>query len=238
MNMSFMRSVPQNSTKQEPELIRPTRSAAEIRAELAIASDSAENLTRKRETASHEVASAQRLYDAGIRDFALDHRQDEPARGELQAAVSKLDAYRRIADDFEGKIATLTSELAATELAEAIASGQEKIGPLIGVAEAALVQFEQAVIAVRKAEDNLFTKLFDVQTGLRQPLATLELTAEARKQRYSLNGRAQQIARANRYQINPDFETDGNENLGRVAREEYEQKVFHTFARSVSKARA
>lgn len=192
----------------------PPRSAATIRAELSIAQDSATTLATKLEGARNELTAAQERFDSEMQSFALGHSSREADRGELQAGVSKLDAFRRIHLDLQQSIVNLTSELADAELTEAIAAGKKSLGPLVTMAEAALSRFEQAAEMARTAENALFVALFDERSGLRQSFAIPELIQEARKQRYRLNNRAQTAANTFRYPLNPRFETDGEVNLG------------------------
>jgi hypothetical protein len=199
-------------TPAEPE--QPPRDSATIRAELGMARDSVTPLAEKLAIAQRELSEAQQQYDAGIQGFALGHTPVEPDRGALAAAGAKSDALRRISVELDRSIKRLASELAASELAEVVAAGGERLQPLVVAAEACLDEFQRAVIAAKQAENALFEVLFNERSGLKQTFVGDDNSTIARKTRFTINREAQATAQQCGYRINSRFETDGEVNLG------------------------
>jgi hypothetical protein len=200
-------------TKTEPEPQKPIRSAALVHTELAMAEESIAPLQDKFWAAQGDLTEAQRRYDAGVQAYALGQAHIEPDRGELQTAITKSDALRRVLQQQERTVTQLSSELTQVELSEAAAAGQSRLAPLTAAAEAKIAEFESALSVAKSAEAALFTLLFDERSGMKQTFPA-PVQASANQARHALRRRAEEIAQRYRFVLNPRFETDGEVNLG------------------------
>lgn len=192
------------------------RTPAQVNAELAAAIASSEPLRRLAEESQIELTYAQRAFDDSIAAFALGNARAQPDRRALEAAASKHDALARIDGQQQPRIAALRSELAALELAEVVARGSERLPLLVQSAESKLIEFETSLERIKQIEKELFSVLFDEDSGLRQNLGTQELNREATRARGSIRSRLENVVIQYGYlrSLNPDFETDGEKNIG------------------------
>jgi hypothetical protein len=207
----FSRPAPPELPKL-PEPPKAIRTAAFVREELAVATESQAPLEARLRDAESELASAQRRYDAGVQAFALGQGR-EPDRGEVQALVTKIDALRRVTKSHAAKIGGLRTELADVELAEVVAEGREKLPALTAAAQAKLDGLDRALKAALEAERDLFALLFDEKAGLKQHFAG-ELAKQAARVRHQLRQRVIALAEKHGHEINVRFETDGEANMG------------------------
>jgi hypothetical protein len=211
----FQRNEGAESQPAPPLPSEARRAPALISAELDAARESIDPLAAKLSTAEGELSAAQREYDAGIEAYALGQRSTEPGRGELQSGIVKADALRRVHAAARTSVIRLSTELAAAELAEAIAAGRERLPEITALAEARAVEFEQALSALKKVESELFTLLFGRQTaGMSQRFASSALDNEAKRSRSSIARRVIDAAERTGYSCNPRFRTDGEVFLG------------------------
>ncbi len=197
------------------------RTEIEVQAELDFARASIEPLRAKLKAARQQVETAQYGFDLAAKAFALGQTAAEPDRGELQAAIALSDALRRVSSDQERIITRLGAELAAARLAEATAIDSDRLPLLIASAEAAYDEFARAASEFRRAESVLFSALFDTRTGLRQQFTASDVQFAAKRAMCTTSVRAQELARKHGLfeAIHANFETHGEENLGRAQME-------------------
>jgi len=190
------------------------RPLAIVREELAMVQHSVDSLAIRASESRDALAEAQRFYDAALQAYALGERHAEPSHGTVDTAAAKAAALQRLHATMREKIPALATELAAAELVAVLGGDREKLAALTAVAEAALVEFDQALAATKKAESALYELLFDQSTGLRQGFAYAQVQAEASIARHVLAHRITRMAVRFGFASNPRFETDGVVHLG------------------------
>lgn len=199
----------------EPNISTPTepRTSATVGLELQLTDEADKSIAAKISGKQADLAEARARFDRALEAHVLTGVGEEPSRGEVEGLTMQLDALSRIAREKRQAVKALRSELAALELAEAVAAGQEAIPALTRRAEALLSQFEVAVQEARELESDLMRVLFSESEGLKQNFPA-ELRADANRARWNVRQQLEAIGRKSRFSLHPEFETDGNPNLG------------------------
>jgi hypothetical protein len=135
--------------------------------ELTTAKESVAKLAAALATAENESTETRTAYDREMRDFIANGKVEPSLEGQ-RVAAEKCDSLRRLLSEAREHLARVASEAEAAKRHDAIRASGSRVAELTTTAEAKLATFQSAVNAVRVAEAELFSALFDQQVGLKQ----------------------------------------------------------------------